>query len=85
MSNHGGLMRILVADNHEIVRLGLRQSLTPQPGWVICAEAATREEAVTLAKQFKPHVVMDVGMPKLNGIEATRKICALPLKLKSLF
>lgn len=71
-------MRILVADDHEIVRLGLRQLLAAQPGWDICAEAATGEEAVMLAKQFVPHVVvMDVGMPKLNGIEATRKICQL--------
>jgi DNA-binding NarL/FixJ family response regulator len=71
-------MRILVADDHEIVRLGLRQLLTAQTGWKICAEAATGEEAVLLAKQFRPNlVVMDVGMPKLNGIEATRKICDL--------
>jgi DNA-binding NarL/FixJ family response regulator len=71
-------MRILVADDHDIVRWGLRQLLTAQPGWRICAEAATGDEAVTLAKQFEPHVVvMDVGMPELNGIEATRKICEL--------
>jgi DNA-binding NarL/FixJ family response regulator len=71
-------MRILVADDHDIVRWGLRQLLTAQPGWGICAEAATGGEAVTLAKQFEPHVVvMDVGMPELNGIEATRKICEL--------
>jgi DNA-binding NarL/FixJ family response regulator len=71
-------MRILVADDHDIVRWGLRQLLTAQPGWGICAEAATGDEAVTLAKQFEPHVVvMDVGMPELNGIEATRKICEL--------
>jgi DNA-binding NarL/FixJ family response regulator len=71
-------MRILVADDHDIVRWGLRQLLTAQPGWGICAEAATGHEAVTLAKQFEPHVVvMDVGMPELNGIEATRKICEL--------
>jgi DNA-binding NarL/FixJ family response regulator len=78
MNPDGRLMRILVADDHEIVRLGLRQLLTAQPGWDICAEAATGEDAVTLAEQFKPQVVvMDVGMPKLSGIEATRKICAL--------
>ncbi len=71
-------MRILVADDHEIVRLGLRQLLTAHPGWEICAEAATGTEAVTLAEQFEPHVVvMDIGMPELNGIEATRRICKL--------
>jgi len=68
-------MRILLADDHDIVRLGLRQLLTAHPGWEICAEAATGNDAVTLAKRFEPHViVMDIGMPELNGIEATRKI-----------
>ena len=68
-------MRILLADDHDIVRLGLRQLLTAHPGWEICAEAATGNDAVTLAKRFEPHViVMDIEMPELNGIEATRKI-----------
>jgi DNA-binding NarL/FixJ family response regulator len=71
-------MRILVADDPDIVRWGLRHLLAAQPGWEICAEPATGEEAVTLAKRFEPHVVIiDVGMPKLNGIEATHKICEL--------
>jgi DNA-binding NarL/FixJ family response regulator len=52
--NNGGLVRILVADDHGVVRLGLRQLLAAQPGWDICADAATGEEAVTLAKQFEP-------------------------------
>ena len=65
-------MRILLADDHDIVRLGLRQLLTAHPGWEICAEAATGNEAVALSERFAPHViVMDVGMPELNGIEAT--------------
>ncbi len=73
---NGGRMRILLADDHDIVRLGLRQLLTAHPGWEICAEAATGNEAVALSERFAPHVVvMDVGMPELNGIEATRKIC----------
>jgi DNA-binding NarL/FixJ family response regulator len=73
-------MRILLADDHDIVRLGLRQLLTAHPGWEICAEAATGNEAVALSERFAPHVVvMDVGMPELNGIEATRKICKLSL------
>jgi DNA-binding NarL/FixJ family response regulator len=66
-------MRILLADDHDIVRLGLRQLLTAHPGWEICAEAATGNEAVALSERFAPHV----GMPELNGIEATRKICKL--------
>jgi DNA-binding NarL/FixJ family response regulator len=68
-------MRILVADDHDIVRAGLKQLLNAQPSWEICAEAKTGREAVTLAQQFKPQVVvMDIGMPELNGLEATRKI-----------
>jgi DNA-binding NarL/FixJ family response regulator len=75
---NGGRVRILIADDHDIVRLGLRQLLTAQPGWEICAEATTGEKAVTLAKQFEPQVVvMDIGMPELSGIDATRKICGL--------
>src|SRR5580704_3921836 len=76
-------MRILLADDHDIVRLGLRQLLTAHPGWEICAEAATGNEAVALSERFAPHVVvMDVGMPELNGIEATRKICKLRPRTK---
>lgn len=71
-------MNILIADDHDIIRLGLKQLLESRSGWKICAEAATGTEAVTLAKQFEPHVVvMDIGMPELNGLEATRKICKL--------
>ena len=68
-------MRILIADDHDIVRLGLKQLLTDRAGWEICAEATTGNESVELAKQFKPEVVlMDIGMPELNGIEATHEI-----------
>jgi DNA-binding NarL/FixJ family response regulator len=67
-------MRILVADDHEIIRLGLRQLLT-QSGWNICAEASNGEDAVTLARRFKPEIViMDITMPRLNGIQAIRNI-----------
>jgi DNA-binding NarL/FixJ family response regulator len=71
-------MRILVADDHDVVRWGLRHLLTAQPGWQVCAEAASGAKAVSLALQFKPRVVvMDIGMPELDGIEATRQICKL--------
>jgi two-component system response regulator NreC len=71
-------MRILVADDHEIVRAGLKQLLEAQPGWEICAEAKTGREAVMLAQQFEPQVVvMDIGTPELNGLKATRQICKL--------
>src|SRR5437660_407866 len=68
-------LRILVADDHDIIRRGLRALLSSRPGWVVCAEAATGREAVTLAEQHKPDiVVMDISMPDLNGLEAARKI-----------
>ena len=68
-------LRILVADDHDIMRRGLRQLLSLRPGWEVCGEAKTGREAVTLAEQFKPDVVvMDISMPDLNGLEAARKI-----------
>jgi DNA-binding NarL/FixJ family response regulator len=72
--------RVLVADDHEVVRRGLCTMLDSHPGWEICGEAANGREAVELALQHHPHVVvMDINMPELNGLEATRQICkALP-------
>jgi DNA-binding NarL/FixJ family response regulator len=68
-------LKILAADDHDILRRGLKQLLTSRPGWEICAEAKTGREAVALAEQHKPDiVVMDVSMPDLNGLEAARRI-----------
>ncbi|MEQ1352511.1 MAG: response regulator transcription factor [Candidatus Acidiferrum sp.] len=68
-------MRILVADDHDIIRRGLKELLTSRSGWEVCAEAKTGREAVTLAEQLKPEVVvMDISMPDLNGLEAARQI-----------
>ncbi len=68
-------MRILIADDHDVVRTGLRQLLLERKGWEVCAEAKTGREAVALALQTKPDVVvMDIGMPELNGLEAARQI-----------
>lgn len=73
-------LRILVADDHEVVRQGMRALLEVRPEWEVCAEATNGREAVELAKQTKPDVVvMDISMPELNGLEATRQILkALP-------
>lgn len=68
-------MRILVADDHDLIRRGLKQLLTAQPGWEVCAEAKNGREAVALAGEHKPEVVvMDISMPELNGLEAARRI-----------
>jgi DNA-binding NarL/FixJ family response regulator len=68
-------LRILVADDHDIIRRGLKQLLTTHPGWEVCGEAKTGREAVSLAEQLKPEiVVMDISMPDLNGLEAARRI-----------
>jgi DNA-binding NarL/FixJ family response regulator len=69
------MVRILVADDHDIMRRGLRQLLSSRPGWEVCGEAKTGREAVALAEQLKPEIiVMDISMPDLNGLEAARKI-----------
>jgi DNA-binding NarL/FixJ family response regulator len=69
------MLRILLADDHDIVRRGLKDLLEQHVGWQVCAEAANGREAVELALQHRPHVaVIDLSMPELNGLEATRRI-----------
>jgi DNA-binding NarL/FixJ family response regulator len=72
--------RILIADDHEVVRRGVRAVLETQPGWEVCGEAPTGRDAVGKAKHLKPDVIiMDLSMPDLNGLEAMRQILkALP-------
>jgi two-component system response regulator NreC len=68
-------VRILLADDHEIVREGVRAMIQRCPGWEICGDASTGREAVALAESLKPDIViMDIGMPELNGLDATRQI-----------
>src|ERR1700678_4370511 len=72
---HMGEIKILLADDHEIMRRGMRAVVETMPGWVVCGEAATGREAVELVVQLRPAiVVMDVTMPELNGLDATRQI-----------
>jgi DNA-binding NarL/FixJ family response regulator len=68
-------VRLLVADDHEIVRRGLRSLLEAQPGWQVTAEASDGREAVEKAREIKPDVtVLDISMPSLNGLEAARQM-----------
>ena len=69
------IIRILVADDHEIVRQGLINLLSDEPWIIIVGEAANGREALKKAIELKPEiVVIDIGMPELNGIEATKQI-----------
>ncbi len=69
------MIRILLADDHNVVRKGLRGTLEQYDDWNVCGEASNGREAVKLALELKPDiVVLDLTMPELNGIEATRQI-----------
>jgi len=68
-------VRLLVADDHEIVRKGLRALLEAEPGWEVAAEAVDGRDAVEKAQQLKPDIaILDISMPSLNGLEAARQI-----------
>ncbi|HKE06956.1 MAG TPA: response regulator transcription factor [Candidatus Acidoferrum sp.] len=68
-------LRLLIADDHAVVRAGLRALLESRKGWQVCAEAADGRDAVEKATKHKPDVIiLDIGMPLLNGVEAARRI-----------
>ena len=69
------MLRILIADDHEIVRKGVRDVIEGHPGWEVCAEAADGQEALDLAIQEKPDIaILDVSLPLLNGVALTRRL-----------
>src|SRR4030081_3877835 len=67
--------RVIIADDHELARLGLRTMLMPEPDLEVIAEAATGREAVELSRELRPDLVlMDIRMPDMDGLQATRAI-----------
>lgn len=69
------MLRILIADDHAMIRQGLRKLVDEQNDWEICAEASTGRQAVELTAKLCPQIViLDLAMPELNGLEATRQI-----------
>lgn len=78
--------RILIADDHEIVRQGLRSLLESHAGWEVCAEAVDGWDAVHKVEDLKPDLVaLDIGMPNLNGLDAARQILQNNPKARILF
>jgi DNA-binding NarL/FixJ family response regulator len=78
-------VRIVIADDHEVVRQGVRHILETHPGWEICGEAENGHKAVSLARELNPDIiVMDISMPLMNGLEATREISNLKAKTQVL-
>ena len=68
-------LRILIADDHDLMRRGVRTMLASNPGMEICGEAKTGREAVEEAEKLRPDIaILDIGMPDLNGVEAARRI-----------
>jgi DNA-binding NarL/FixJ family response regulator len=68
-------LSILIADDHPVVRRGLRMLLEIHPGWRICGEAGSGSEAIRRVMQFRPNLVLlDISMPDMNGLEATKEI-----------
>lgn len=77
--------RILIADDHDIVRRGLRALVQEQPSWQIVAEAQDGRSAVVKAQELKPDIaILDIGMPSLNGLDATKQIVKLNPDIKVL-
>jgi DNA-binding NarL/FixJ family response regulator len=70
-----GSLRILVADDHDLMRRGVKTIIESRKGWEICGEALTGTQAVAKAQELKPDIaILDISMPELNGIEAAKRI-----------
>lgn len=72
----GARLDVLIADDHPLIRAGLRAILAARPGWFVCAEAETGEAALRLARALRPRLaVLDYSLPGINGLEVTRQLC----------
>jgi DNA-binding NarL/FixJ family response regulator len=73
--------RILIVDDHEVVRQGVRTILNSRPQWEVCGEAVNGRDAIEQARKLDPDVIiMDITMPEMSGIDATREIARLKLR-----
>jgi DNA-binding NarL/FixJ family response regulator len=71
-------VRVLVADDHEVMRLGIKNLLEMRPGWMVCAEAGNGKEAIEKTKQCLPDVIiMDITMPVMNGLDAANELATV--------
>ena len=78
-------VRIVIADDHEVVRQGVRRLLQSRPEWEICGEAENGRQAVSLAQELNPDaLIMDISMPLMNGLEATSEISTLNANIRVL-
>jgi DNA-binding NarL/FixJ family response regulator len=69
------MLRILIADDHDMVRKGVRNVIEDHPGWQVCAEASDGQQALDLALSEKPDIaIVDVALPTLNGVAITRRL-----------
>lgn len=79
------MTRILIADDHDVVRSGLRAILEAQPGWEVVGEAHDGKMAVSMAAEHEPDVaIVDYSLPVMNGVEVTRQICSRKPKVEVL-
>lgn len=79
-------VRVLIVDDHEIVREGISQLIArSRPEWLICGQASNGEQAIELVQTLTPDVViLDISMPKVNGLQVAAKIAAMQLRCRVL-